>query len=276
MTDQLGYRFKIGVIIPSTNTSCQPEMDALRVPGVTNHVARMFIHDDSMEEKPGFDHVMHSIRSSTEPAIRSVVTCDPDHLVIAVSPESYWEGPESHGRILESMRSIGDDLPVTMSPDAIKAALACYGDVRRIAVITPYLPLGDDPVSRFFTDSGYDVVGITGLGCTSPAQIAHVSEARLREAVREVDGPEVQAIVQVGTNVAMARVAAAAEAWLDKPVLSNNVALYWHALRHGGVGDPITGFGSLLERHLALPGRANGTTPTNPHLPYSTTGIAGR
>src|ERR1051326_5608862 len=98
MTDSLGYRFKIGVLVPSTNTSCQPELDDLRVPGVTNHVARMFIHDDSMVEQPGFDHVMTSIRKSTEPAIQSVITCAPDHLIIAVSPESYWEGPQAHDR----------------------------------------------------------------------------------------------------------------------------------------------------------------------------------
>jgi maleate isomerase len=262
MTDSLGYRFKIGVIVPSTNTSAQPEMDELRVPGVTNHVARMFIQDDSMVEQPGFDHVMHSIRSSTEPAIRSVVTCAPDHLIIAVSPESYWEGPDSHDRILESMRSIGGDLPVTMSPDAIKAALASYGDIRRIAVITPYLPVGDDSVSRFFTDSGYDVVRIRGLGAPSPASIAHVSKAQLRATIKEVDGPDVDAIVQVGTNVAMAEVAAAAETWLDKPVLSNNVVLYWHALRHGGVHDAIPRYGGLLAEKLRLPEDAKAMSMT--------------
>lgn len=253
MTDTLGYRFKVGVLVPSTNTSAQPEMDSLRIPGVTNHISRMFIHDDSMEEKPGFDHVMHSIRSSTEPAIEAVITCGPDHLIIAVSPESYWEGAEKHDQILESMRSIAGGQPVTMSPDAVNAALRSYGDLRRVAVITPYLPVGDDTVSRFFTDSGYDVVRIAGLGAPSPAQIAHVSEARLREAIKQVDGPDVQAIVQVGTNVAMARVAAAAEQWLGKPVLANNVVLYWHALRHGGVHDSIPGRGSLLEQHTSLP-----------------------
>src|SRR4051794_10605609 len=133
MPDSLGYRLKIGVIIPSTNTSAQPEFDSLRIPGVTNHVSRMFIQDDSMVEQPGFDHVMHSIRRSTEPAIRSVITCAPDRIVIGVSPESYWDGPDSHKLVLDPMIEIADGLPVTMSPDAIKAALDCYPDVRRIA-----------------------------------------------------------------------------------------------------------------------------------------------
>ncbi|WEO94875.1 arylmalonate decarboxylase [Streptomyces sp. FXJ1.172] len=248
MTDLLGPRLKVGVVVPSTNTSAQPEMDALRPVGVTNHTGRMVINDDSMTDEPGFDHVMHSIRNSTHPAIESVVSCDPGVVIVGVSPESYWDGPDSHARVLESMRSAAGGRPVTMSPDAIKAALTAYG-ARRIGVITPYLPLGDDSVSRFFKDSGYDVVRIQGLGMPSPAQISHVTEEQLRDAVREVDGPDVEAIVQVGTNVPMVRFATAAEAWTGKPVISNNAVLYWHALRSNGIEDRVHGFGSLLARH---------------------------
>jgi maleate isomerase len=248
MTDSLGPRLKVGVVVPSTNTSAQPELDALRPAGVTNHTGRMLINDDSMVDEPGFDHVMRSIRDSTHPAIRSVVSCNPDTVIIGVSPESYWDGPGSHAAVLASMREAAGGLPVVMSPDAIDAALAVH-DAKRVAVITPYLPVGDDSVSRFFTDSGYDVVRVHGLGMPSPAKISHVSEVQLRDAVREVDGDDVDAIVQVGTNVAMSRLAAAAEFWIGKPVLSNNTVLYWHALRRNGITDRITGFGSLLSEH---------------------------
>ena len=47
----------------------------------------------------------------------------------------------------------------------------------------------------------------------------------------------------------MARAATIAEAWLNKPVISNNVVLYWHALRQSGIVDAFSGFGSLLENH---------------------------
>ncbi|EMD28521.1 maleate cis-trans isomerase family protein [Amycolatopsis azurea] len=248
MPDSLGPRLKVGVVVPSTNTSAQPELDALRPDGVTNHTGRMVIGDDPMVDEPGFGHVMHSIRLSTHPAIRSVTGCGPDCVIVGVSPESYWEGTASHGRVLDSMRDAAGGLPVTMSPDAITAALAAH-DARRVAVITPYLPVGDDSVSRFFTDSGYDLLGLHGLGMPSPARISHVSEPELRDAVKEIDSADVEAIVQVGTNVAMARVAAAAEFWLGKPVLSNNVVLYWHALRRNGVTDSVRGFGSLLSEH---------------------------
>lgn len=246
MADSLGYRQKLGVLIPSTNTSAQPEMDALRPAGVSNHTSRMLIQDDPMTDTPGLNGVLSAIRNATQSALASVLTCNPDRLIVAVSPESYWDGPGSHERVLASIQAAAGGLPVSMSPDAISSALKALGDIRRIAVITPYLPVGDNTVSRFFTESGYDVVGIQGLGARSPAQISHISERKLRDAIRSVDRPDVEAIVQVGTNVALAGFSAVAEAWVEKPVISNNTALYWHALRGAGVTDRVRGWGTLF------------------------------
>ena len=41
MTDSLGFRKKFAVIAPSTNTSVQPEFDAMAPRGVTNHFGRI-------------------------------------------------------------------------------------------------------------------------------------------------------------------------------------------------------------------------------------------
>ena len=46
MVDTLGFRMKFGVVAPSTNTSVQPEFDAMRPHGVTNHYGRIHIPDD--------------------------------------------------------------------------------------------------------------------------------------------------------------------------------------------------------------------------------------
>ena len=45
MTDRLGYRLKLGIVIPSTNTIVQPETDTMRPAGVTNHIGRIHIPD---------------------------------------------------------------------------------------------------------------------------------------------------------------------------------------------------------------------------------------
>lgn len=59
-------------------------------------------------------------------------------------------------------------------------------------------------------------------------------------------GPDVQAVVQVGTNLPFAGVARAAEAALRKPVLATNPVTYWHALRRAGISDRVAGAGRLF------------------------------
>jgi maleate isomerase len=76
-----------------------------------------------------------------------------------------------------------------------------------------------------------------------------VDENTLRPALQELDEPGVDAIVQVGADLVMARLADEAERWLGKPVIAINAAMLWHALRACGVRDQIRGFGMLLRDH---------------------------
>ena len=71
----------------------------------------------------------------------------------------------------------------------------------------------------------------------------------MRDAILEVNGDDVDAIIQAGTNLAMARLAGTAEHWLNKPVMAINTATYWHALRTNGFKDRMAGFGTLLSAH---------------------------
>ena len=248
MTDSLGWRKKFGVLAPSTNTSVQPEFEAMRPRGVTNHFSRIAIPNMVINDSADFLRLMDSIRATMMDAVDSIMSCEPDYIVMGMSAETFWDGLDGSRELQEKLEKHSGK-GVAMGSDACQAALKCYGDIRRIAVITPYMPVGDDNVRRFFTDCGFEVVGLKGLKCSSPVNIAHVSEKTLKDAINELNTPDVQAIVQVGTNLAMARVAGIAEFWIEKPVIAINTATYWWALRQNGMMDKVEGFGSLLLDH---------------------------
>ncbi len=248
MVDALGWRLKLGVVAPSTNTVVQPEFDAMRPRGVTNHFARIHIPNDPIEGDADFEKLIATVRGELMAAVDRVMTCEPDHLVMGMSSETFWDGLDGSERLRERVEA-RSGVGVTMGSDASRQALRRYGAIRRIGVVTPYMPVADLQVRRFFADCGFEVVRLVGLKCASPVLIAHVSEQELRDAILAVDGPDVEAVIQVGTNLAMARLAAIAEFWLGKPVLAINTATYWWALRRNGIADPIDGFGSLLRDH---------------------------
>ncbi|HEY5348540.1 MAG TPA: hypothetical protein VIJ64_02375 [Candidatus Lustribacter sp.] len=246
--DALGWRKTFGVVAPSTNTSVQPEYDDMRPPGVTNHFARIDIPNDPLRSDADFDRLMQNIRGSLEDAIGRVITCEPDAIIMGMSSETFWDGLEGSKRLQERVEKIAGR-PVVMGSDACQAALRAYGDVKRLGIITPYFPIGDDQVRRFFTDCGFEVVRLVGLQCTSPVNIARVTPGELRDAFNAADDASIDALVQVGTNLACAQVAAHGEFWLGKPVLAINTATYWYALRSNGITSTVEGFGSLLRDH---------------------------
>lgn len=245
MTDALGWKCKIGIVMPSTNTIVQPECESFRPRGVTNHVARITIKERPLgEEKAFLDHVA-SMRAGIGDAIDQVMTCKPDHLIMGVALEAFWGGveqAENFRKGLEDSSGVG----VTMGSDASCAALDFF-KAKKIAVLTPHQPAGDKVVRDYLEEAGYEVVRLKSLKCASPITIAHSTPEQVFDAYRDMDGDDIDAILQVGTNLAGAGVAAAAERWLGKPVLSMNAITYWHALRKQKIDDNIYGFGRILE-----------------------------
>ena len=249
MPDSLAKRGKFGVLAPSTNTSVQPEFDAMRPWGITHHHSRLIIPDSKVTDDASFMTLMDNIRGALFPALESVLTCDPDYVVLGMSSETFWDGIEGSNKLQRKLEKIARR-GVAMGSDACRAALRAYGkSVKRLGVVTPYMPIGDKQVVRFFTECGYEVVNLHGFRCKSPTAIAAVSREELRDAITRVNRGKVDAIVQVGTNLACAEVAAMAEFWLDKPVLAINTATYWYALRQYGIKDKVPGWGSLLSEH---------------------------
>ncbi|TDH58025.1 arylmalonate decarboxylase [Dankookia rubra] len=246
MADTLGWRMKLGVLVPSTNTSVQPEYDAMRPPGITNHVRGFRIPNAPTRTDTEFSQQLENMRATMVDAMDEVLTLDPGHVILATAAES--AGGVEGARVLRErlLAKSGGRVGVTLGADAILAALTRYDGMARIGVVTPYMPVGDEQARRFFEDSGIAVGRVKGLRCGSPVLIAHTPEATLRDAIVEVDSPDVDAVVVVGTNLPMARVAAMAEFWLGKPVIALNTATYWHALRQCGIHDKVQGFGRLL------------------------------
>ncbi len=247
MADHLGYRIKFGALGPSTNTIVQPDFDDLRPIGVTNHYSRIIIPNNPVTDDAGFLQLVKSINGATLDAVDVLKSCEMDYLVMGMSAATFWDGREGAANYLTMMQERAG-VGVSCGPFATEAALHTL-KVKRIAFFSPYFPVANDQVRRFYQDCGFTVVRDVCLRRPSPVQIAHSTDAMCREAIRQIDGDDVEAIVQVGTNLSMIRLAAAAELFLGKPVIAINTATYWHALRAMKIGDRMQGFGNLMAFH---------------------------
>ena len=248
MTDALGWRAKFGVLGPSTNTIVQPEFDDLRVPGVTNHYSRIVIQNANAISDETFMAGTLEINAHVLDAVNGVMTCAPDYLVMGMSAVTFYGGAEGATRWQQRIVDTAG-IGISIGSESMAAACSALGGIRRVALMSPYFPVANREVMRFLADHGIETVRDTCLRCPSWTAIAEVDETRIRAAIEAVDGDDVDAILQVGTNLCMLRLAATLERELDKPVVAINAATYWHALRRNGIDDRIAGFGQLLAEH---------------------------
>ncbi len=244
--DVLGWRRKFAVIAPSTNTVVQPDMDGMRPPGITCHYRPILTPNAKAVSNESFKAGIEVIGAGTLDAVRCAMTMEPDALVMGMSSVTFFGGAKGADAFVAGVREVSG-LEIAIGSHACTAALNAYGGVRRIAILSPYWPVMNEAVIGYFHDMGFEVVRDIAMQARSWTGIAEFTEAECRAALRQLDGDDVDAIVQVGTNLSMVRLAAAAELWLGKPVLAINTATWWHALRSNGIADKVMGFGRLLE-----------------------------
>ena len=247
--DFYGYRRKFAVLVPSTNTAVETEYGMMRPEGVVLATRGCLIPPFKVETEDDFVNMVKAIGNATEQGLRDALTCKPDHVIFGYSAETFWEGKERSDREFRKYNAIAREAggcDITFGAQAVQDALACYPGVKRIGVVTPYMPVGDRMVTKFLGDIGYRVVRIKGHCSPGPVEIAWESFAETRALVREVDGDDVDLILQAGTNLYFLELAAQLERELGKPVLAINAITFWHALRHNGIADRLAGFGTLL------------------------------
>src|SRR5262249_62027542 len=92
MRDVAGWRRKLGVLGPSTNTVVQPDFEMTRPPGITNHSSGIFTPNAQAVSNETFMAGTQLIGENTLDAVRSVMTCAPDYLVMGMSAVTFYGG----------------------------------------------------------------------------------------------------------------------------------------------------------------------------------------
>jgi maleate isomerase len=251
----IGHRARIGVVVPSTNTAVEFDCQRIIPRGVTWHTTRFYIESPDLSTDEAFMKFLDLLRETIGDSIQSLMTCKPDHVMMGMSAETFWGGIKGNDGFVDRIQEmVGKDTGLTTGANAVIAALEALDIVgntgKKLGIITPYQPVGDKNVRLFFEDAGYEIGELVGLRCENAHDaIALVPEHEVMNTVRQVDGDDVDAIIQVGTNLSTSGIFPTVEKWLNKPVLPINVATAWHALRSCGIADQFDNRGRLFEEH---------------------------
>ncbi len=152
--------------------------------------------------------------------------------------------------LAETIGTVRPGVPVRTPPLGAVQGFRALG-VRRLSLLTAYVPETTAPMADYFRAAGFDLVRVRGMGIADDRDIAMVTEEALIAAAREADHPEAEAMFVACTALPVLPLIDRIEAMLGKPVVSSNQALGWAMLRAAGLSS--AGPGALFRQKDADP-----------------------
>ncbi len=236
-----GWRGRIGLIIPSSNTTMEPEFWRMAPEGVSVHTARMKLSAVTVEE-------LVEMEKDAVRAAQLLATADVDILVYGCTTGSLVKGPGYDREITEKLtRATG--IKAVATATAVLEALEELG-ARRVALATPYIEEVNRKEVEFLESQGYKVVDLKYLGIRENTEIGRQTPQIAYRLAKSLETSNADAVFISCTNFRTIEVIKLLEKDLGIPVFSSNTATMWLTLKELGLREPIRGYGMLLEEHL--------------------------
>jgi len=237
----IGWRARLGFLVPPGNPTVETEMIALAPEGVSVHFHRMVAR--GMPGAPdGQDERNRMMLAHIDDSVEMLALVNPDVIVIAHTATSYHLGREREVQLLARLQQAAGTRVISAF-GSVARALQRLG-VKRIALGAPYARETMLQGKAHLEAHGFDVVKYDNL--PNVTNIYDETAERAYKLARSIDGSEVEAVFLTGTGLPTLPVLEALEQDLGKPVISSASAMMWNALRLCGVRQPIHGYGRLL------------------------------
>ncbi|WP_126662465.1 maleate cis-trans isomerase family protein [Haloterrigena salifodinae] len=241
--DTADVRGRLGLIVPSSNTTAEPEFRRTLPADVTVHGARMALESVTVSE-------LDAMSDDAARAAELLGHADVDAVAYACTTGSLLHGPGFDAE-LEDRLSEAAGIPAVATARSVVRALEAL-DAERIAVVTPYTADLDAKEREFLAAAGFEVASIDGRGLEANTEIGTLTpDDAVRQVLECVDGDgdddALDAVFVSCTNYRSLAAVGSLESKLGVPVVTSNGATLWDVCGVAGLEVDLDGLGTLLE-----------------------------
>jgi len=232
-------KYRIGLIVPSSNTTMEYEFRKILPEYFTIHTSRMLLKNVTLEG-------LKEMEIETEKEAYKLATADVDIIGYGCTTGSLFKGLGHDKEIVNRIEKISGK-PAVATAGAVIEALKKL-DSKKIAIATPYIDELNKLEKKFIEDNGFEVIDLKGLGYSDNIKIGRVNYDTVYKLVKKLNHEDADIIFISCTNFPTIGIINKLEKELKKPVFSSNTATLWMILRKLKAEINIKGYGILLER----------------------------
>lgn len=250
MSSDTNRVYRIGQIVPSSNTTMETEIPALlnaqaSVSGnrFTFHASRMRMKTVEKSELAAMDAQSDRCAAELSDARMDVLgyAC-----LVAIMSMGHSYHRVSQQRLAQVVADNGAPAPVVTSAGALVNGLGVLG-AKKVALVAPYMKPLTQMVVDYIEHEGFEVTDWHALEVPDNLEVGLLDPAQLPDIVaamdwRDVDAIVLSACVQMPSLAAISRV----EELTGKPVITAAVATAYSMLTALGLSTEVPGAGTLL------------------------------
>jgi maleate isomerase len=245
----MSLRTRIGVMVPSTNTTFEADFQMVAPPDVTIHGQRLWLTNDTAGAA-GMDRM----NGEVEAGARYLATARVDVIAYGCTTGSFYRGPGWDRDMLDLIHQAAGVPAVATSPSVVEA-LRFFG-ARTISVATPYPDWNNQQLRAYLEALDFKVLNVDGEPRAAASGNQGINDFDPEDVVAFASRacrPEADALLCSCTAWRSLEAVAELEQRTGKPVVTSNQASIWASYRAVGLAPKITGYGRLLETLAGAP-----------------------
>ena len=230
---------RLGLIVPSSNTTMEREFGRLSPEDFSVHTTRLRLTEVTVKE-------LAEMEKGVEGAALKLADAGVDIIGYGCTSGSLYRGL-GHDKTIEARIERTSGTPAVATAGAVISALRAL-KIHKVVVATPYVDEINDLEEEFLSSNGFQVTDLKGLGIEENIEIGRLDSQDAYELVIGLRYAEADGVFISCTNFPTLNKIKELEDAIHKPVISSNIATFWAMLRRFGISIKIKDFGQLLER----------------------------
>ncbi len=232
------WRAKLGVLVPSSNTTMEPELYQIAPEGVSIHFSRIRQKDTTIEE-------LRRMAQDVPRAAAELADAKVDLVAFGCTSGSLVGGRSYDEELVRKIEN-SIHIPAITTASAVVSGMKSL-NIHTVCVGTPFEHEVNEKTREFLESHGFKVLNVKGLACPDE-EVANLSMAQVYKLAKEAFTSRADGLFLSCTDLRTIDIIEALEHDLGRPVISSNQATMWMMLRKVGIEEAIDRCGALLAK----------------------------